>query len=411
MRIVTAGAIAVVALLAHAGAAPATPVSLGQTAPAGAAGLGSSFVAFQSRDANGSPSYRAPGPGVITNWNVRGGNGGPGQASLKVFRETSPGHIVTVDQMAATTVPTNALVAVSGLHIRVQAGDLLGLKGDAAIPVSTSGLNGDWVERASNDPQPGEAAQVTFQGNLQLLNTAAVWEPDNDADGLGDDSQDVDDDNDGVSDAAEIAAGTNPLNPDTDGDGLPDGSDPRPLSSDRDHDGIDDAADNCAANANPDQANADGDHPGDVCDPDDDNDGLSDVTEAGLTTNPFDLDSDDDGVRDDAEVRLKLNPRRADTDRDGLRDGLERGLTKGIADPAGPVKGTDPRRFARDRDPRTKTNARIKDTDRDGLSDGREDRNHNGRRNRTETNPLKRDTDHDGIRDGRDHYPLNHRRH
>ncbi len=411
MRIVTAGAIAVVASLAHAGSAPATPVSLGQTVPTMVAGLGIPFVAFQAHDV-GSPSYRAPGPGVITNWNVRGGSGPAGQASLKVFRETAPGHFVTVDQTAATTVPTNALVAVSGLHIRVQAGDLLGLKGSDQIPQSTSsGVFGDWVYRASNDPQPGETAQVTFQGTPLRLNTAAVWEPDNDADGLGDDTQDVDDDNDGVPDAAEIAAGTNPLNPDTDGDGLPDGSDPRPLSSDRDHDGIDDAADNCAANANPDQANADADHPGDACDPDDDNDGLADVTEAGLNTNPFDLDSDDDGVRDDAEVRLKLSPRRADTDRDGLRDGLERGLTRGIADPAGPVKGTDPRRFVRDRDPRTKTKARIRDTDRDGLSDGREDRNHNGRRNRTETNPLKRDTDHDGIRDGRDHHPLNPRRH
>jgi hypothetical protein len=408
MRIVTAGAIAVAVSLAHTGPALAT-VSLGRTAPSGTAGFGFSYRAFQSRDVVGSPSYRAPAAGVITNWNVRGGMSAPGQASLKVFRETAPGHFVTVDQTAATTVPTNALVAVSGLHIRVQAGDVLGLKGDAAIPLSTSGQNGDVVERASNDPQPGEAAQIEFQGNFQLLNTAAVWEPDNDADGLGDDTQDADDDNDGAPDAAEIAAGTNPLNPDSDGDGLPDGSDPRPLSSDRDHDGIDDVADNCAADANPDQANADGDHPGDACDPDDDNDGLPDVTETALHTNPFDLDSDDDGVRDDAEVRLKLSPRRADTDRDGLRDGLERGLTRGIADPAGPVKGTDPRRFVRDRDPRTKTKARIKDTDRDGLLDGREDRNHNGRRSRTETNPLRRDTDRDGVRDGRDHHPLNRR--
>ena len=71
-------------------------------------GLGFPYVAFQARDAVGSPSYRAPGPGVITNWNVRGGNGALGHASLKVFRETGPGQFVTVDQTAATPVPVNA---------------------------------------------------------------------------------------------------------------------------------------------------------------------------------------------------------------------------------------------------------------------------------------------------------------
>jgi len=45
---------------------------------------------------------------------------------------------------------------------------------------------------------------------------------------------------------------------------------------DTDGDGIPDASDNCPAEPNADQANFDGDTQGDVCDPDDDNDGIAD---------------------------------------------------------------------------------------------------------------------------------------
>jgi hypothetical protein len=47
---------------------------------------------------------------------------------------------------------------------------------------------------------------------------------DSDRDGIGNNA-DLDDDNDGLSDVGEAGAGTDPLNPDTDGDGLPDGRD------------------------------------------------------------------------------------------------------------------------------------------------------------------------------------------
>jgi hypothetical protein len=61
-----------------------------------------------------------------------------------------------------------------------------------------------------------------------------------------------------------------------------------------------------------------------------------------------------------------------------------------VADPPGPVRGTDRRRFRADRDPRSTTNARRTDTDRDGVRDGREDRNRNGRRDRGERDPRRR---------------------
>ena len=67
-----------------------------------------------------------------------------------------------------------------------------------------------------------------------------------DGDGLGDNS-DLDDDNDGLLDDYEIQIGTNPLSNDTDGDGVNDGADKFPLNSsestDFDEDGIGDNTD------------------------------------------------------------------------------------------------------------------------------------------------------------------------
>lgn len=73
--------------------------------------------------------------------------------------------------------------------------------------------------------------------------------PDNDADGLCD-AGDADDDNDGLSDTDEAVRGTDPFNPDTDGDGLTDGAEvtlagagdcPDPLDPDSDGDTLTDA--------------------------------------------------------------------------------------------------------------------------------------------------------------------------
>lgn len=78
-------------------------------------------------------------------------------------------------------------------------------------------------------------------------------------------------------------------------------------------------------------------------------------------------DPDRDGLRNLREYRLRTNPRKKDTDGDGLRDRAE-------------VR-------------RHHTNPRRKDTDGDGLRDRAEIR-------RYHTNPRKRDTDGDGYSDG-----------
>ena len=70
---------------------------------------------------------------------------------------------------------------------------------------------------------------------------------------------------------------------------------------DVDNDGIIDTVDNCRLMENMDQVNHDFDLLGYVCDPDNDNDGLSDILEASLGTNPLLADTDVDVLNDDID--------------------------------------------------------------------------------------------------------------
>jgi hypothetical protein len=102
---------------------------------------------------------------------------------------------------------------------------------------------------------------------------------------------------------------------------------------DTDGDVIPDDVDNCLTTANSDQLDSDNDRLGDICDPDDDNDGLDDIVENTLGTNPLVADSDGDGLSDFTEVSagdpysyqagVDTDPNNSDTDGDGMLDGAD----------------------------------------------------------------------------------------
>jgi hypothetical protein len=144
-----------------------------------------------------------------------------------------------------------------------------------------------------------------------------------------------DPDGDGVLNPADnCPVDANPDQADNDGDGLGDACDP-----DDDDDNVLDPGDNCPVDANPDQAEHDGDGQGDACDPDDDNDGAADGGDnCPVTANPDQADApdgdgegdvcdtDDDGDRADDSADncpATANPDQRDTDGDGAGDACD----------------------------------------------------------------------------------------
>jgi hypothetical protein len=129
--------------------------------------------------------------------------------------------------------------------------------------------------------------------------------------------ENCDRDGDGLSDADELALGTDPTKSDTDGDGLSDGAEVNdygtdPLKMDTDGDRLNDGEEVAGYGTDP-------------LDPDSDQDGLSDGAEVlDYGTDPLNPDSDQDGLSDGAEVLDHgTDPLNSDTDGDGLPDGLE----------------------------------------------------------------------------------------
>jgi hypothetical protein len=154
-----------------------------------------------------------------------------------------------------------------------------------------------------------------------------------DADGLPDDWENSyfgnlnqtgsgDPDGDGLDNAGEYAAGTDPTNPDSESDGMPDGWEIDNGFNPNLDDGGGDADGDGLSNADEYAAGTDPHNP------DSDGDGLDDGDEDALGTNPLNPDSDGDGLDDGDEDSLGTNPLNPDSDGDGMPDGWE--VTNGL---------------------------------------------------------------------------------
>ena len=183
-----------------------------------------------------------------------------------------------------------------------------------------------------NDGFPDVANATTAADNCPSV--ANADQVNNDGDALGDVCDD-DDDNDGVKDTADACPRgdtgwtSNNMTTDNDGDGCRDDSGE---DLDDDNDGFPDvanattAADNCRLVSNAGQINTDNaTDGGDACDNDDDNDGVDDLAadgtqlddcprgDTGWTSNNMTTDNDGDGCRDDSGEDL-------DDDNDDVSD-------------------------------------------------------------------------------------------
>ncbi len=121
-------------------------------------------------------------------------------------------------------------------------------------------------------------------------------------------------DGDGIPDEYEIAHGMNP-------------NDPSDAAKDFDADGLTNLQE-YNLGTNPRLADTDGD-------------GIPDGQEVALSTNPLKADTDGDGLNDGDELKRGLNPLLADSDGDGIPDGLELqlGLNPLVADATTSVQG------------------------------------------------------------------------
>ncbi|MDQ7075705.1 MAG: hypothetical protein Q9O24_11270 [Gammaproteobacteria bacterium] len=203
-------------------------------------------------------------------------------------------------------------------------------------------------------------------------------------------------DGDGLTNAQEALAGTNPNLADSDGDGINDGVEvgANPASPiDTDNDGIIDAlesnitdSDNDGVVDQLDKNNNNACLPSNLVSAcDSDGDGLSDGFEISIGTNPNLADSDGDGINDGVEVGAnQATP--LDSDGDGIIDALESNLSDSDGD--GVVNALD----ADSNNPCLPSNlVAACDSDGDGISDGLEIS--------LGSNPTNNDTDGDGIAD------------
>ena len=219
-------------------------------------------------------------------------------------------------------------------------------------------------------------------------------------------------DNDGLTNAQELALGTDPFNPDSDGDGVLDGTEVADGTNPANPCSLIFASQTVAPNTA--WLNLDCDNDGltngqelalgtDPLNPDSDGDGVPDGVEVADGTNPnnpcslifanqsltpsvswMGLDCDSDGLSNGTEINLGTDPFNPDSDGDGVLDGTEVADGTNPSDPCSLVLASQTVAVS--------STWGALDCDNDGLSNDIEVT--------TATNPFNPDSDGDGVLDG-----------
>ncbi len=291
---------------------------------------------------------------VVTNAHVAtGGAGGAGDGFIRTASGATIASLLNTTT-ATWTSPTFVYDGAGGqtpdsafftLDRRVDAGALLALLSGAHYRVKLDNLDAattltlvnrtitnqpTWKSIAAVDVDPGDLTigdEYRFRIVTELdagvaVLTAGTFDYDNvllratKADTVPTDS-----DGDTVADSSDNCVSVpNTDQADADEDGIGDVCDMTPGGPDTDGDGVLDATDNCVQTPNLEQTDTDGDGTGDACDttpngPDTDNDGIPDPADnCDASVNPGQSDKDGDGIGDACDTTAN-GP---DTDNDGV---------------------------------------------------------------------------------------------
>jgi hypothetical protein len=190
LSLVTAALVLLWAVPGTAGAA----VQLGQVAAVNPEGCAADINGVQAATVGGI-NYQVPVPGgVITSWSHRGITPAPaGSGRLQIWDSTGGDNWVLVGRSELEDF-TAGLVTSFLTRIPVDPGDRLGIRSVeedtgclALAPLGNIGVG----EIDAPDPAPGDERTFEDSEDGMLWNVAAVLEPDADADGFGDETQDA----------------------------------------------------------------------------------------------------------------------------------------------------------------------------------------------------------------------------
>jgi hypothetical protein len=178
----------IAALLGSSAAVAATEVGVKFGGP-GTSGFPGTMLQTQTEE--GINDYEVPSAGVITSWSSYKGTQ-PQQLKLKVGRFVASNDYSVVGESVLQTL-TTAGTNVFPTRITVAAGDVIGLysaTGNSGTVFEDAGLDYEILRKLNTDVLPGASDSLEGPFLLDAINVAAYLEPDADADGFGDQSQD-----------------------------------------------------------------------------------------------------------------------------------------------------------------------------------------------------------------------------